>query len=113
MGTNSETETHNWKMFRERETLEHSVLDGLYSTNPPPTSNQCSGDSAEDERGFCRKAVRVSDDGGLQGKVSTRLNLTDKHMNSEAVVAYPGPKQVQVTVSVVFLSFFWVLYCFI
>lgn len=61
-------------------------------------------------RGLCRrrgrKAVRVSDDGGRQGKVSTRLNLTDKRMNSEAVVAYPGPKQVQVTVSVVFLSFF-------
>lgn len=70
-------------------------------------------------RGLCRrrgrKAVRVSDDGRLQGKVSTRLNLTDKHVNSEAVVAYLGPKQVQVAVSVIFfLSFFFsVLYCFV
>lgn len=81
------TETHNWTMCREWDTLEYSVLNGIFVIKALPS--------------------RLKDLCGIRDRITLRATvdilsqrncLTDtrlKHMNSETLVAHTRPVQVQ------------------
>lgn len=83
------TETHNWMMCREWETLKYSVQNRMSPSNCSPWS---SGNNLE----VRQKGCKASRDGSPE-KLSSRHNRTDTHINTEKVAAWTGPAQGQAT----------------